>query len=135
MCLSMSHPCQTLFLQLHGCSLERELQVKRIQAIFSISIYRNPYCFHTSWRKRHSYLHRPPQLTALFQHPLHSPLNRSVILGDSHGRGRALRVMDGLGGDYTPGECKAPTLPCDKSTVLPHLTVHPLLSLPGIILL
>lgn len=44
--------------------------------------------------------------------------------------------MDGPGGDYTPGECKAPTLPCDKSTTHPHPTLHPLLtSLPDIILL
>lgn len=43
------------------------------------------------------------------------PLDRFVILDDSHGRGTALRVMDGPGGDYTPGECKAPTLPCKKS--------------------
>lgn len=43
------------------------------------------------------------------------PLDQFVILDDSRGRGTALSVMDGPGGDYTPGECKAPTLPCNKS--------------------
>lgn len=78
----------------------------------------------------------PPasQLTALLHRS--QPLNRFVILADSHGRGTAPRIMDGPGGDYTPGECKAPTLQSDKSTTHPHLTLRPLpTSLPGIILL
>lgn len=39
-----------------------------------------------------------------------APVRQFVTLADSHGLGTAPRVMDGLGGDYTPGECKAPSL-------------------------
>lgn len=79
-----------------------------------------------------------PHLTTLL-HRSH-PVHQFVIPADSHGRGTAPRVMNGLGGDYTPGECKAPSLLCDKSAAhtpyLLLLLLQPLLApLPGIILL
>lgn len=69
---------------------------------------------------------RAPQLTTLLH--CSPPLDRFVILGDSHGRGTAPRVMDGPRSDYTPRECKAPTLLCDKSTP-PTPPPHPPASL------
>lgn len=140
----MWHRSHTSLLQIHGWSLKRKLRTKQAlhpsppTRIVSFYLY-HPYCLLTPWeqKKKKSIpstittsipTHRPPP-------PLPTP--QPVCHPGWQPRSRHSSEDNGCpGGDYTPGECKAPTLQSDKSTTHPHLTLRPLLtSLPGIILL